>query len=177
MIKYAKPWFLSGELPIRFVQRAWRLFYPRLLSLRAASIEGLEKDIDAIVVGAPLDEGRTTRYYRRSKKTAVVLTWRTRNDPCENVWTEIQLRLELMPEITAKETISWLMKKYPDQCNVGQIRTLRRRFNAWRLEQRSQQASKRELMLLEPPTLPPLVTITARKVVELNIRDGDATPA
>ena len=52
-------------------------------------------------------------------------TWRTRKNPFENVWAEIKLRLELIPEMTAKDVIEWLMEKYPNQFAVGQIRRCR----------------------------------------------------
>ena len=161
----------------RLQDQLWQYSGSKNGSEALQAIEGLDKDVDAIVVDAPLDEGRTTRYYHTSKKKAVVRTWRTRKDPFENVWAEIQLRLELMPEMTAKDAISWLMKKYPGQYYVGQIRTLQRRFCAWRLEQQGQQARMRELMLSEQPTLPPLVSIAESRMVELNIEDGDAASA
>ena len=118
--------------------------------------------------------GHASRYYRTSKKKAVVRTWRTRKDPFENAWSEIQLRLELMPEMTAKDAINWLMKKYPGQYYVGQIRTLQRRFCAWRLEQQGQQVRMRELMLFEHRTLPPLVTIAENGMADVNVEVDDA---
>jgi hypothetical protein len=49
--------------------------------------------------------------------------------------------------MSAKETIDWLMIKYPSQYNIGQIRTLQRRFAEWRQEQLSQESRLRALMV------------------------------
>jgi hypothetical protein len=83
----------------------------------------------------------------RKAKTITLHHWRTRKDPFENVWDEIRLRLELIPEISAKETIDWLMIKYPSQHKMGQIRTLQRRFAEWRQEQLNQESKLRALMV------------------------------
>lgn len=100
---------------------------------------------------------RVSRYYRTSRITDLrktPRTWRTRKDPFEKVWDEIRLRLELMPETTAKEIIAWLMGKYPSQFTVGQTRTLQRRISEWRQTQQSLEACLRALMLNETSVLP-----------------------
>lgn len=56
----------------------------------------------------------------------------------------------------AKETVEWLMDKYPGQYNFGQIRTLQRRFSEWRQEQLGQEARLRALMLSEQSVITPL---------------------
>ena len=64
-----------------------------------------------------------------------------------NVCAEIKLRLELMPEMTAKDVIGWLMVKYPNQFEVDQIRTMQRRIAEWRQEQVGQEQKLRKLMV------------------------------
>lgn len=81
------------------------------------------------------NNSRVNRYYRSSKITDLrksPRTWRTRKDPFGNVWDEIRLRLELMPDATAKSIIEGLMSKYPDQFTLAQTRTLQRRMVEWR---------------------------------------------
>jgi len=98
-----------------------------------------------------------SRYYRTSKITDLrkaPRTWRTRKDPFEKVWDEIKLRLELMPDTTAKEIVTWLMGKYPSQFTIGQIRTLQRRISEWRQTQQSLEESLRALMLNENSVSP-----------------------
>ena len=77
--------------------------------------------------------------------------------------------------MTAKETIGWLMKKYPDQYNVGQIRTLQRRFAQWRQEQLSQEARLRAIMFDEQSDLPPLAAIAENVTGNLAHEHGEAT--
>ncbi len=77
--------------------------------------------------------------------------------------------------MTAKETIGWLMKKYHDQYNVGQIRTLQRRFAEWRQEQLSQEARLRAIMFDEKSDLPPLAAIAENVTGNLAPEHGEAT--
>jgi hypothetical protein len=49
--------------------------------------------------------------------------------------------------MSAKETIDWLIVKHPSQYNMGQIRTLQRRFAEWRQPQLSQESRLRALMV------------------------------
>lgn len=93
-----------------------------------------------------------SRYYHTRKKVDFRKSpriWRTRKDPFEKVWDEVRLRLELMPEMTAKQIIEWLMCKYTNQFSLGQTRTLQRRIVDWRLQQKSQEEKLRGLMLID----------------------------
>jgi hypothetical protein len=104
----------------------------------------------------PEENTRESRYYRASKATDLrkaPRTWRTRKDPFEKVWDEIRLRLELMPETTAKEIIKWLIGKYPNQFTEAQTRTLQRRVCDWRQTQQSLEQRLRTLMLQEKSSL------------------------
>ena len=79
-------------------------------------------DQDIAQPGVPANPNR---FYRASKKTGLrsaPRTWRTRVDPFANSWDEIRLRLELTPEIVAREIIQWLMEKYPGEYSMGQTR-------------------------------------------------------
>ena len=106
------------------------------------------------------EDNHSNRYYRTSKKIdlrSAPRTWRTRKDPFVNVWAGIKLRLELMPEMTAKDVIEWLMEKYPNQFHTAefmtvlsrwwQIRTMQRRIAEWRQEQVGQEQRLRTLMV------------------------------
>ncbi len=99
------------------------------------------------------NELATVRHYRFEKpkdKRSGPRTYRTRKDPFEGVWDEIRLRIELMPELCAREVINWLAVKYPGRFSKAQIRTLQRRMNEWRLQQEGYQARLRVLMEAEP---------------------------
>ena len=118
-------------------------------------------DIDPdVVVQVPVkqeEHSRINRYYRTHKKTDLrksLRTWRTRKDPFDKVWDEIRLRLELMPETTAKAIIEWLMGKYPNQFALAQTRTLQRRIRDWRQAQQSLEERLRAILLHDNPGLP-----------------------
>jgi hypothetical protein len=49
--------------------------------------------------------------------------------------------------MSAKETIDWLIRKYPGQYNLAQIRTLLKRFAEWWQEKPSQELRLHALMV------------------------------
>ena len=97
---------------------------------------------------------RENRYYRITQGSDLrkqPRTWRTRKDPFGMVWDELRLRLELVPETTAKVLIEYLIIKYPGQFSLGHLITLQRRISAWRLEQRGLAEQLRILMVHKQP--------------------------
>ena len=94
----------------------------------------------------------TMRYYRVKPKVdyrKAPRTWRTRKDPFEKSWEEIRLRLEIMPELSAKQVIEWLINKYGNQYSLGQTRTLQRRIAEWHHQQENHEEKLRNFMLLD----------------------------
>jgi hypothetical protein len=59
-------------------------------------------------------------------------TWRTRTDPFESVWPEVQQRLTEAPDLQAKTIFQWLQREHPGKFQQGQLRTLQRRIKQWR---------------------------------------------
>ena len=55
-------------------------------------------------------------------------TWRTRPDPFEEDWPEITERLRDAPELEAKALFEYLLSRYPDRYDPGQVRTFQRRL-------------------------------------------------
>ena len=84
---------------------------------------------------AGMDE-KTARKYTRLGKLPSDLkkehTWRTRRDPFEQVWDQIQAQLELVSGLEAKTLFKDLQRRYPGRFADGQLRTLQRRIKAWR---------------------------------------------
>ena len=66
-----------------------------------------------------------------SEMTAV-RDWRTRPDPFEEHWPEIEARLRDAPELEAKTLFALLQEANPGQYEDGQLRTLQRRVKRWR---------------------------------------------
>ena len=78
----------------------------------------------------------TARKYRRTGKlpseSQVPRTWRTRPDPFEAVWSEVEALLEQDAGLQAKTVFEELVRRYPGRFQAGQLRTLQRRFRNWR---------------------------------------------
>lgn len=79
---------------------------------------------------------RTARKYLHAGQMPSVLktprTWRTRSDPFADVWAEIEALLEQDGGLQAKAVLSELNERYPGRFGEGSLRTLQRRFRAWR---------------------------------------------
>lgn len=58
--------------------------------------------------------------------------WRTRPDPFEEDWPDIEARLAATPELEAKTLFELLQEEHPDRYEEGQLRTLQRRVRQWR---------------------------------------------
>ena len=95
-----------------------------------------EPHASRIIATVPAQAARTyPRRYRRTKKPRGPRTWRTREDPFADVWSELRLQLELNPAQTAKDLLQDLKKRRPGQFREAQLRTLQRRVREWRLQQ------------------------------------------
>ncbi len=59
-------------------------------------------------------------------------TWRTRDNPFEKVWDDIEEKLKINPGLEAKTLFNWLQRTAPGEYSDGQLRTLQRRVKYWR---------------------------------------------
>jgi hypothetical protein len=60
-------------------------------------------------------------------------TYRTRSNPFEADWDEVEQMLQDAPELEAKTLFDWLNERNPGQYQEGQLRTLQRRVSTWRV--------------------------------------------
>jgi hypothetical protein len=58
--------------------------------------------------------------------------WRTRENPFETHWPQVEARLQGAPELEAKALFEWLCERYPGRYTVGQLRTFQRHLKRWR---------------------------------------------
>jgi hypothetical protein len=58
--------------------------------------------------------------------------WRTRPDPFADVWDEMRAEMDFNPGLEAKTLFEEMQRRYPGKFNDGQLRTLQRKFQAWR---------------------------------------------
>jgi hypothetical protein len=84
---------------------------------------------------AGIDE-KTARKYRDADRlpsqARTPHTWRTREDPFQDVWPELQGLLRLNPGLQAKTLFLDLQRRFPGRFPDGQLRTLQRRIKRWR---------------------------------------------
>jgi len=59
--------------------------------------------------------------------------YRTRPDPFEKDWAEIEIKLAAAPELEAKAIFEWLCERDGTQYQEGQLRTLQRHISNWRV--------------------------------------------
>ena len=59
-------------------------------------------------------------------------SYRTRPDPFEKDWAEVEAKLAVAPELEAKAVFEWLCERDGSHYQEGQLRTLQRRISNWR---------------------------------------------
>jgi hypothetical protein len=81
-------------------------------------------------------DAKTAQKYRDSDRlpseSFTPKTWRTREDPFQEVWPELLDRLVLNPGLQAKTLFEDLQRRSPGRFPDGQLRTLQRKIKAWR---------------------------------------------
>ena len=79
---------------------------------------------------------KTARKYVAAGELPSELTqprdWRTRPDPFEEHWPEVEARLRDTQELEAKTLFELLQQQHPGRCEDGQLRTLQRHVKQWR---------------------------------------------
>lgn len=88
-----------------------------------------------VEIPLPQTEFSYFNYNKPTDKRSLPRRYRTRKDPFEKVWGEVQLKLELDPSITARKILSWLSTRYPGEFSDKNIRTLQRRIREWNIQE------------------------------------------
>ena len=58
--------------------------------------------------------------------------WRTRENPFDLYWPEVESHLKAAPELEAKALFDWLCEQHPCLYSEGQLRTFQRHLKQWR---------------------------------------------
>ena len=98
-------------------------------SLRKLS--NTEKNQEIAASKAGMDPSTARRYLsleRLPSELKKERRWRTREDPCGEVWDAVQRQIQESPGLEAKTLFDWLQREYPGRFSDGQIRTLQRRI-------------------------------------------------
>jgi hypothetical protein len=93
------------------------------------------KGIEKAALAAGMDV-KTAKKYRLSGKLPSEMkpehVWRTRKDPFEDAWKDVEPYLQDNPRLEAKTLFEYLQGLYPNRYQNGQLRTLQRRIKVWR---------------------------------------------
>ena len=94
-----------------------------------------EENFGIAAIKAGMGEKTARKYLRLGKlpgELDTAHTWRTRQDPFEDVWHEIKSMLEINAGLEAKTIFEDLQRRNPGRFADGQLRTLQRRIKVWR---------------------------------------------
>jgi hypothetical protein len=93
------------------------------------------KSLSVAAAQGGVDE-KTARKYRKSgllpSQCRTEHRWRTRADPFEEVWPEIEGLVKESPGLEAKTVFEEIQRRYAGRFAEGQLRTLQRRIKVWR---------------------------------------------
>src|SRR6202051_5308486 len=85
-----------------------------------------------------LKSGRSENTARRYREGATrkgrrpARAYRTRQDPFEGVWLDVEKMLEAAPGLEAKTIFERLLERPEGEFTEGQLRTLQRKIRRWR---------------------------------------------
>jgi len=103
------------------------------------------KSQEQAAVKANLRNRKTVQKYEQLDKLPSEIKeprqYRTRPDPFETDWAEVEKKLEDAPELEAKTLFDWLCERDGRQYQEGQLRTLQRHISNWRVLHQSQELS------------------------------------
>ncbi|MBA2662737.1 MAG: IS21 family transposase [Bradymonadaceae bacterium] len=87
---------------------------------------------------ADMDRKTASKYLQQGKLPSQiekpVRSWRTREDPFDEDWPELALRLKDAPELEAKTLFEDLLERKPEHYEQGQLRTFQRKVKRWRAQ-------------------------------------------
>jgi hypothetical protein len=102
---------------------------------RLFALVKLENSQEIAAAKAGMDRKTARKYLREGRLPSELPQaprWRTREDPFEEVWGELQELLEINPGLEAKTLFEYLQRLYAGRFEDGQLRTLQRRVKVWR---------------------------------------------
>ena len=102
---------------------------------RLMKLNQKEKSLPVAAAKSGISENTARKYLRHRRLPSQIKQeriWRTREDPFDEDWREVQFKLEINPGLEAKTLFEWLQRTCPGRYSDGQLRTLQRRIKQWR---------------------------------------------
>ena len=104
---------------------------------RLVKLQKNEKTLTTAAAKAGLSR-KTARKYLKSGKlpsqSQPERYWRTRSDPFESVWPEVEEILKRSPTVEATAVFEYLCRQQEGAFQQGQLRTLQRRIKQWKAQ-------------------------------------------
>ena len=104
---------------------------------RLVKLQKNEKTLTMAAAKAGLSQ-KTARKYLKSGKlpsqSQPERYWRTRSDPFESVWPEVEEILKRSPTVEATAVFEYLCRQQEGAFQQGQLRTLQRRIKQWKAQ-------------------------------------------
>ncbi len=99
-----------------------------------------EETLEMAAAKSGMDEKTARKYLKSGKlpseiKAERTRRWRTREDPFNDIWSEIRPFLQTNPGLEAKTLFEHLQRQYPGRFPDGQIRTFQRKVKNWRAQE------------------------------------------
>jgi len=91
--------------------------------------------IDAAAMKANMTPKTASKYIHLGELPSTLVKerdWRTREDPFESIWPEVEAKLEKAPELQGKRLFEWFCEVYPGVFQESQLRTFQRKIRKWR---------------------------------------------
>lgn len=101
--------------------------------------QGRLQEVSAAKAGISIRSGRRLEKGELQPQQGQPRHWRTREDPLEAVWPELEQLLQQQSGLKAITLLGYLEQQYPDQNWQPQQRTLQRRVRQWRQQQGQKQ--------------------------------------
>jgi len=95
------------------------------------------QDIGIAALRAGMHRNTAARYVKSGKLPSERIggrSWKTREDPFSLDWPDLLERLEGAPGLEAKALFEDLQRRHPGRYEDGQVRTLQRRVQRWRVQ-------------------------------------------
>ena len=94
-----------------------------------------EKTKELASMKAGMDPKTARKYLRTNRLPSQMRQehrWKTRQDPFEEVWEDVERFLKEDAKFEATTLFAWLQREYPGRFSDGQLRTLQRKIKRWR---------------------------------------------
>lgn len=94
-----------------------------------------EDTIEIAASKAGMSKGSANKYLSKGELPSQCKkhhSWRTRKDPFDEVWGEVEGLLEINHGLEATTIFTWLQRKYEGKFQDGQLRTLQSKVKRWR---------------------------------------------